>query len=222
MEPMRSGLRPRGMTNQSRIRGLATAGLLCAALAGCGTTVATSGPTSTSPASTPPVPGAGGAPLSTAAAPETGCAGVNQATSAIVVRRLLVPEPANGGTRTYTQRRAPLVRALFGDFCAAIAHAYAPKTILHCPADFGTTYTGTFYDGQRVLATFSYAPTGCQRLYLTASGKTRGTFLIGTAAAAAPHLKADMAAVLGLPESQAYGSPGSPGSRAVGPGEQGA
>ena len=101
------------------------------------------------------------------------------------------------------------MRALFGDFCAAIAHADVPQPPIDCPADFGISYTGTFYDGQRTLATFVYGLGGCPRLQLTASGQTRGTFLIGKAAAAAPHLKADMAAVLGLPESQVYGSPGS-------------
>jgi len=37
---------------------------------------------------------------------------------------------------------------------------------------------------------------------LTAAGKTRATILLGQAAAAAPHLKADLAAVLGVPEPQ--------------------
>ena len=218
MERMRSWLRPRGMTNQSRIRGLAAAGLLCTALAGCGTQVATSTPASTPPATTPPVSGAGGAPLSTAARPETGCAGANQATLATVTRHLLVPEGVDG-TRTSIQRNATKVRALFRDFCAALAHATTRRPPILCPADFGVSFTGTFYDGTRVLATFDYVPAGCQRITLTAAGKTRGTLLIGKAAAAAPHLRADLAAVLGLPESQAYGSPG---SRAVGPGEQGA
>jgi hypothetical protein len=132
---------------------------------------------------------------------------VNQATSAILTRHLLVREPANGGTRTYTQHNATEVRALFGDFCAAIAHAYIPQTQLHCPVDLGTSYAGTFYDGQRALATFIYNVGGCSRIYLTASGKTRGTFLIEKAAAAAPHLKADMAALLGLSQAQVYGAP---------------
>jgi len=132
---------------------------------------------------------------------------VNQATWAIVTRHVLVREPVNGGTRTYTQRHATRVRALFGDFCAALAHADVPQAPIDCPADFGTSYTGTFYDGQRTLATFIYNVTGCPRLQLTASGRTRATFLLGKAAAAAPHLKADMAAVVGLPESQVYGAP---------------
>lgn len=212
MEPVTSCERPRAMMNQSRIRGLRTAGLLCAGLlcaglAGCGTTVASSPPTNTTQAATAPASGAGGAALATAATPQAGCASVNQATSVIVTRHLLVKEPVNSGTRTYTQRHATKVRALFGDFCAAVAHADVPQGPINCPADFGVSYTGTFYDGPRTLATFVYNVGGCTRLQLTASGRTRGTLLIGRAAAAAPHLKADMAAVLGLSETQVYGAP---------------
>jgi len=214
MERFTSWARPRAMMNQRRIQGLGTAGLLCAgllctALAGCGTALASSSAGTTSPATTRAASGAGGAALATAATPQVGCASVSQATSATVTRRLLVREPVNGGTRTYTQHNTTKVRALFGDFCAAVAHAYIPQTPLHCPIDLGTSYTGTFYGGQRTLAIFVYNVGGCARVYLTASGKTRGTFLIGRAAAAAPHLKADMAAVLGLSQAQVYGSPGS-------------
>jgi hypothetical protein len=208
MERIRSCARPTGMTKQSRIRGLTAAGLLCLALAGCGTVAATSPPTSTPPATTPPALGAGsGTTLATAATRETGCASVNQATSVTVTRSSLLAEPANGSTRTVTQRRATVVRALFGDFCAAIAHADIPQPVMRCPADFGISYFGKFYDRQRILATFSYSPSGCPRLSLTVSGKTRGTLLIGKAAAAAPHLKADLAAVLGVPQWQVSGPP---------------
>jgi hypothetical protein len=215
MEPVTPCTRPTAMSNQNRIRGLGAAGLLCAGvlctgLAGCGTTVASSPPaTTTSPGTTRPASGAGGAALATAAAAQAGCASVSQATSATVTRHLLVPEPVNGGTRTYTQRDATKVRALFGDFCAALAHADVPQGPINCPADFGTSYTGAFYDGQRTLATFVYSVGGCSRLELTASGHMRATLLMGRAAAAAPHLKADMAALLGLSESQVYGAPGS-------------
>lgn len=198
MERMTSWLRPREMTNKSRIRGLAAAGLLCAALAGCGTAVA-----STTAASAPHAPGADGAQL---AAAEVGCASVHQATSVTVKRLVIAAElPINGGARTYTQRHATLVRALFGDFCAAITHADVHQ-VIRCPVDFGVSYVGTFYDGQQVLATFTYSASGCPRVALTVAGKTRGALLIGKAAAAAPHLKADFAAVLGLPESRVYGS----------------
>jgi hypothetical protein len=243
MERMTSGARPREMTNQSRIRGLRAAGLvcaglLCAGLVGCGTVAASPPPaTTTSPAATPSAAtssaatssaatssaagGQGGA-LSAAGATTAataGCGDVAEATSVTIVRHLLVARPIDGGMRTYTQHNARLVRALLGDFCAAIAHANAPPIVIDCPADFGISYTGTFYDGPRALATFVYNVTGCQRIALTASGQTRGTLLIGRAAAAAPHLKADMAAVLGLPESAVYGAPGLP---PLGPAKQGA
>ena len=131
-----------------------------------------------------------------------GCASLNRATSVTVVRHLLLKEPVSSGPRTYIQRHATLVRALFADFCTAIAHGVTLHPVTMCPANFGTSYTGTFYAGDRVLATFIYGPTGCQYLTLTATGRTRGTLLIGAAAAAAPHLRADLAAVLGLPASQ--------------------
>ena len=222
MEPVTPWERLIAMSNQSRIRGLRAAGLLCVGLlctglAGCGTAVASSSPV-TSPATTRPASGGGGAALATAATTQAGCASASQATSVTVTQHLLVREPVNGGPRTYTQRHVTKVRALFGDFCAAIAHAYTPQLPIDCPADFGTSYAGTFYDGQRTLATFVYSVSGCPRLELTASGHTRATFLIGKAAAAAPHLKADMAAVLGLPETQVYGAPG---SQTLGPGKQG-
>jgi hypothetical protein len=179
------------MINHRRIRGLAAAGLLCAVLAGCGAAAA---------ATSTPAPGAVGAALT--AAPEVGCASVNQATSATVTRYLVVTEPVNRGTRTYTQGKTTKVRALFRDFCAALAPSGIPQPGFGCAARFGNSYRGTFYDGKRILATFSYSLRGCPRLTLTAAGKTRATFVIGKAAAAAPHLKADLAAVLGVPVSR--------------------
>jgi hypothetical protein len=197
MELTTAGARPTGMM----IRGLAAAGLLCAALAGCGTAVASSSPT-------PTTPGHSGAAPGTTASPAGGCAGVKQATSVTIARHVTVAEPVNGGTRTVTQRNATLVRAVFGDFCAALAHADVPQPPIDCPADFGVYYVGKFYDGQRALATFVYDVGGCQRLGLTANGQTRATFVLGKAAAAAPHLRHDFAAVLGRSQRQVYGSPG--------------
>ena len=71
--------------------------------------------------------------------------------------------------------------------------------MVRCPADFGISYTGTFYDGSRTLAKFVYGASGCQTVSITADGKTQSTMVFGTAAAAAPKLQADMAAVLGVP-----------------------
>jgi hypothetical protein len=206
MERMTTGVRPTGMKNYHRIRAVGAAGLLCAALAGCGTAAATA-------AAATAAPEVASAPL------EVGCASVNQATTVTVVRTLLIAEPSNGGRRTVTQRNATLVRALFRDFCAAVNHPYAEHHLLACPINFGVYYTGTFRDRQRVLATFTYAISGCPRISVTAAGKTRGTLLLGRAAAAAPHIKADFAAVLGQKQSQVYGPPG---SQSTGSGKPGA
>ncbi len=188
MEPMTARARRTGMIKQRRIRALATGALLCAVLAGCGAAAA----------ATAPAQGAGDPPAK-AMAPEVGCAGINQAASVTVQRHMI-----NEVSRTFTQRKATLVRALFSDLCAVVSHPEIRQPMHACPIDFGLSYTGTFYDGQRVLATFVYDVTGCPRVSLTAAGKTRATLLLGTAAAAAPHLKADLAAVLGVPESQVY------------------
>lgn len=194
-----SWARPRGMINHGRIRGVAAAGLLCVALAGCGAAAAATSPPA--PGAGAAAPGAGGA--AQAAASAVGCASVNQATSATVTRYLVVIEPVDGGTRTYTQHHATKVRALFRDFCAVLAHAGRPQPTALCAFRLGgSSYTGTFYGGKRVLATFGYSLRGCPRLSLMAGGKTRVAIVIGKAAAAAPHLKADLAAVLGVPVSQ--------------------
>ena len=190
MERMTACARPIGMMSERRIRGLAAAGLLCAALAGCGT------------AATAATAGAAEPAMSTAA-PRVGCASVNQSTKVIVERyRLMTREPVTAAAWTVTQRNVRLVRALFGDICAAVNHPAIRPPVNLCPADFGTSYTGTFYDGQRVLATFAYEETGCPRVSISAAGKTKGTLLLGSAAAAGRHLKADLAAVLGVRESQ--------------------
>jgi hypothetical protein len=189
MEPMTIWPRRMDMMNQRRIHALGVAGLLCAALAGCGTAAA-----------------AAAAPAAPSAPPAAGCASVNQVTTVTVLRTALVTVPLNGGQRTVTQRNATRVRALFRDFCAAVNHPDIPHALMGCPIDFGIFYAGTFRDGQRVLATFSYSVSGCPRLSVTAAGKTHTTYLLGRAAAAAPHLKADFAAVLGQKQSQVYGS----------------
>jgi hypothetical protein len=194
MERVRSLARQNGMTGQRRIQGLATTGLLCAALAGCGSVVAST------PAAVPAATSASGTPT----APQVGCASVSQATVAAVHETRDLIEPTG---RTVTQRHATLVRALFRDVCAAITHPDNPPVPINCPADFGIDYAGTFYGGHRTLATFVYGATGCQQISLTAAGKTHRTLVVGKAAAAAPHLEADMAAVLGVPESELYGSP---------------
>ena len=115
-------------------------------------------------------------------------------------RVLHLVEPTRGNALSKTQHNATLVRALFRQLCAAVSHPSAAKgATLHCPADFGIVYLGTFYDGSRTLAKFSYGVSGCETVSLTADGKTRTTMVIGAASAAAPKLRPDLAAVLGVP-----------------------
>jgi hypothetical protein len=105
-------------------------------------------------------------------------------------------EPTRPGALTKTQHNVALVRALFGQFCAAVTHPAAKSTVVRCPANFGVSYLGTFYDGSQPLARFIYGASGCQSVSLTGGGKTQTTVVVGRAAAAAPRLRADMAAVL--------------------------
>jgi hypothetical protein len=159
MERMTRGVRQSGMMSPRQVRGIVVAGLLCAAVAGCGTVVAA------------------GASSGQAAAPSTpavGCASVNQATSVTVHRSMHPLEPARLGTLIMTQRKPALVRAMFGDFCKVIAHRDVPSRPVNCPAAFGLDYTGTFYAGHRELATFTYGASGCQSVDITASGDRRG------------------------------------------------
>ena len=171
---------PRGLLGTFGVLG---SGLLFAALAGCGSVVASSG--------------AAAAPAAATPVPQVGCASVNQATAVSIRRemRLMAPVGTNPVAGT-TYRQAAQVRALFGQLCAAVTHP-APAQMMHCPADIGTDYIGTFYDGSRVLATFTYAASGCERVSVTAAGKTLATMVYGRAAAAAPQLATDLAAIMG-------------------------
>jgi len=196
-----------------QVRGPVLAVLLCSALAGCGSVTASApagaGASSSAPmtssaaasssvqaaSSAPATPAASSAPAAVAAE----CARVNQATSVTVHRVIHLVEPTRAGGLSKTQRNAALVQALFGQFCAALSHPSAAKGAVRCPADFGISYTGTFYSGTQTLAKFVYGATGCQIVSLTADGKTQTTMVLGATATAAPKLQADMAAVLELP-----------------------
>jgi len=179
----------RGRAGFLGILGILGAGLLFAAVSGCGSVVASDSASA---------PAAAGATATTA--PQVGCASVNQAT-AVSIRHLLhlmtpvdtKPQPST------TYRQAAEVRALFGQLCAAVTHP-APNQMMHCPADIGTEFLGTFYDGSRVLATFAYAASGCERVSVTSAGKTLSTMVYGRAAAAAPHLATDLGVIVGAPK----------------------
>ena len=124
-------------------------------------------------------------------------------------------EPTRAGALVKTVHNPALARALFGQFCAAVGHAAQPGTVVHCPADFGISYSGTFYDGTRALARFVYGASGCETVSITADGKTQSATAFGMASADATKLRADMAAVLGVPPTmlappQAQANPGGP------------
>lgn len=178
---------PRSVRRRVGLLGILGTALAFAALAGCGSEVASSG--------------AAGGPLATATTPpQVGCASVNQATAVSIRREMRLQ--ASVGTNpvsTATYHQAAQVRALFGQLCAAVIHP-ARTMLMHCPADMGAEFAGTFYDGSRVLATFTFAAMGCERVSVTAAGKTLATMMYGPAAAAAPHLARDLAAILELPK----------------------
>jgi hypothetical protein len=195
----------RGILGIRGLLGLLGAGLLIAALAGCGSVVASSSAAAPAASTTAP-----------ASAASVGCASVNQATAVSIRRMMHLMAPVGTdpvGTSMYHQTAQ--VKALFGQLCAAVTHP-APTQMMHCPADFGTEYLGTFYDGSRVLATFTYASSGCERVSVTAAGKTKATMVYGRAAAAAPDLAADLVAIMGggqkpgLMQPQATLNPGGP------------
>jgi len=188
MERMTRRVRQNGMMSSRQVRGIVVAGLLCAGVAGCGSTVATT------PASV----------QAAQAAPAVGCASVNQATTVTIYRTINSIEPNRAGAVATTQRKAALVRALFNDLCQVVAHPYTAKGPIHCPAAFGLAYTGTFYDGNRKLATFTYGASGCQNVRVNAADQSRYSMVAGSAASAAPDLETDMAAVLGLPKSTLF------------------
>jgi hypothetical protein len=177
---------PRG---RAGFLGILGAGLLFAAVSGCGSVVASDSASG---------PAAGAA--TTTAAPEVGCASVNQATAVSIRRLLRLMAPVDTKPQaSSTYRQAAQVRALFGQLCAAVTHP-APNRLMHCPLEIGTEFLGTFYDGSRVLATFTYAASGCERVSVTAAGKTLGTMVYGRAAAAAPHLATDLDVIVGAPK----------------------
>jgi hypothetical protein len=224
MERMACRVRQTRMMDQRPLRrragflpilGILGTGLLFAAVSGCGSVVASD--SASAPASAPASASASGSAAAAAAAavaaPAVGCASVNQATSVTIrhLPHLMTPVNTKEKLPSITSRHAAQVRALFGQMCAAVTHPAAPG-VMHCPADIGTEYLGTFYDGSRVLATFVYAASGCERLSVTAAGRTLSTTVDGRAAAAAPHLLTDLVAIVGAPSQVNPGGPNIPAS----------
>jgi hypothetical protein len=189
------------MSRRQVRRGLAVAagwGLLGAVLAGCGSVAAST------PAGTGATVAAGAVP---AVGSQVGCASVNQATMVTISRLAHLVLPRTNAPLEATSRQRALVRALFRDFCDAVTHPEAASAVMHCPADFGNDYAGVFYDGNRVLASFTYAASGCQRVGIIVGRTTQSTLLAGRAAAAAPHLASDWSAVLGAAKPAVLSSP---------------
>jgi hypothetical protein len=218
MERMARGVRQSSMMSPRQVRGTVLAALLCSALAGCGSVTASSvaaGGASSAAATSSAASSAASSSAASPAAAAVGCASVNQATSVTVHRTMHLVEPTRAGALSTTQTDPAKVRALFGQFCDAVSHPDTAKGTVYCPADFGISYSGTFYDAGQALAKFVYGASGCQTVSLTAGGKTQSTMVFGTASAAAPKLRADMAAVLGVPVSmlaqpQSQVNPGGP------------
>ena len=205
-------------------RGLVVAagwGLLCAVVAGCGSVVAPTGASTpggvssatgsasaggaaagasgdaAASASAPGPAGASGSsgPAGASASVAVGCASVNQATAVSATRLTRLEVPVDG-VLMVTDRKPAQVQALFRDFCNAVTHPNPPSAVMRCPADFGTSYSGVFYDGNRVLARYTYDASGCRQVSVITGAMMQSTVLAGPAAFAAPHLVADFAAVL--------------------------
>jgi hypothetical protein len=111
------------------------------------------------------------------------------------------------GNLETTQADPVKVRALFGDLCAVVAHRETSTLRLNCPDEIGLSYSGTFYDFTRKLATFTFAASGCETVTVTSASsgaKPQTTVVTGTIAAAAPHLHADLDHVLGLTDAEVF------------------
>jgi hypothetical protein len=197
--------RPIRMIDKRQIRGLMAVGVLAVAVGGCGTAVATAGTgTAGTGAGTSGAGTAGGA-SNAGTTSATGCSSVTLATKVTVIRAMHLIEPQRAAALERTQTNPAKVQALFRDFCQILAHKDTSTAILNCPDQIGLSYGGAFYDGSRLLADYTYAASGCQRITLSGPGASPQSVVIwGTAAAAAPHLETDMDKVVGLPQTEVY------------------
>src|ERR1039457_5249419 len=108
MERMTRRVRQSGMMSPRHVHGIVGAGLLCAAVAGCGT-VAASTPAAGQAAASVSAAAASAAAASAASA--VGCASVSQATVVTIHRTMRLVEPAHVGPYTMTQRKPAPGRA---------------------------------------------------------------------------------------------------------------
>jgi hypothetical protein len=143
----------------------------------------------------------------------TGCGNVARPAVVQVNRTVALARP-RVRPLSVTQRRAKLVRRLYYDLCVIVGHPDHPPlgSAISCPADFGLVYAGVFYAGDRKLAAFSYAASGCQGVWLSAGSDQASTMIYGKAAAAEPaSFTADLAAVLGVRPALVYQPSSLPG-----------
>jgi hypothetical protein len=204
MELTTDHMRPIRMMYSRAVRGLIAAAALTAALAGCGTTVASSGTDSRTSQTTSPMTSSSAITTSTTAG---ACASAAEATKVTVLRAMHLVEPTRIGSLEVTQTNPRIVRALFADFCQVIAHKDNPVGAVSCPNDIGLSYGGTFYDGSRPLANYTYAASGCEVVTVTGASKSarsESSMVFGKAADAAPTLHADMARALGMAQAQVF------------------
>jgi hypothetical protein len=200
MERRTSVTRPIRMMYIRQIQGLVAAGLLTAAVAACGTTVAGAGTSTGGTGST----GSTGNTGSTVSSTAVGCASASVATKVTFLRTMHLVEPTRLGALNQTQTDPGLVRALFSDFCKAVANPSGSSGVMECPMDIGLSYSGTFYVGDRVVAKYTYNVSGCQQVTLIASGKTQSVIVAGVTAKAVPNLEPDMAKALGKSIPQTF------------------
>ncbi len=100
-----------------------------------------------------------------------------------------------------TQHHAAVVRRLYFEMCVIVGHPYhvPPGSTLSCPDDFGLSYRGVFYAGEKTLAVFSYAASGCEALSLSVGPAQVSTLIYSKVALAAQlSLDADLATALGI------------------------
>jgi len=138
----------------------------------------------------------------------TGCGSVTRATAVQIHRSMPKLAEPPWPSLSVTQRRAAVARSLYYDFCVVAGHPAQLTGTVSCPADSGLLYRGIFYAGDRRLASFRYAASGCQTLTLSAGSARASTVIFGQAAAAMPRTwNADLAKALGVAPDQLYQPP---------------